>query len=111
MSLTAKELIHALPSRLKVDKAKKGNHTARVHFIFTGEGACELTAVLADGVCTVTDGLEGTPDSVVTAKAKDWADLEFGRINAATAFLFGKIKVSKSSMMMTFIDLFERAKE
>ncbi len=109
--MTAYELIHALPQRLHADKALKGGHEARVHFIFTGDGACELTAVLGNGVCTVTDGLEGSPDCVVKAKAKDWADLEFGRIDAKMALLFGKIKVSRPARMMTFIGLFKGARE
>lgn len=111
MSLTAKDLIHALPSRLRAEKAKAGGHAAKVHFIFTGEGACELTVVMADGECHVIDGLEGKPDCVVRAKAKDYADLELGRIDPKMAFLFGKIKVSKPAMMMTFIGLFKGALE
>lgn len=111
MSLTAYQLIHSLPDRLLKEKAKAGNHAARVHFIFTGDGACELTAVMANGECTVTDGLQGTPDCVVRAKAKDYANLELGRIDAKMAFLFGKIKVSRPAMMMTFIGLFKGALE
>lgn len=111
MSKTAYELIHSLPSRLKTEKAKAGGHAARVHFLFSGDGACELTVVMADGICTVTDGREGTPDCVVRAKAKDYADLELGRIDAKMAFLFGKVKVSRPGMMMTFINLFQRATE
>jgi len=109
--MTAHELIHALPSRIHAEKARKGGHAARVHFIFSGDGACELTVELADGVCTVTDGLHGTADCVVRAKAKDYADLELGRIDARMAFLFGKVKVSKPAMMMTFIGLFKGARE
>lgn len=109
--MTAYQLIHALPSRLHAEKALKGGHEARVHFIFSGEGGCELTVVLEKGVCTVTDGLDGTPDCVVRAKAKDWADLEFGRIDAKLAFLFGKIKVSRPAQMLTFIGLFKGATE
>ena len=109
--MTAYELIHSLPSRLKVEKAKEGGHEARVHFIFSGDGASELTVVLQDGVCTVTDGLVGNADCVVRAKAKDYADLELGRIDPKMAFLFGKIKVSRPGMMMTFINLFKGALE
>ncbi|MCF8257482.1 MAG: SCP2 sterol-binding domain-containing protein [Flavobacteriales bacterium] len=109
--MTAYELIHSLPSRLHVEKARKGGHAATVHFIFSGDGACELTVVMADGNCTVTDGLHGTADCVVRAKAKDYADLELGRIDARLAYLFGKVKVSRPSMMLTFIDLFKGALE
>jgi acyl-CoA dehydrogenase len=111
MSPSARDLIHALPSRLKAEKAKAGGHAARVHFIFSGVGGCELTVVMADGQCHVTDGLEGTPDCVVRAKAKDYADLELGKIDPKMAFLFGKIKVSRPAMMMTFIGLFRGALE
>lgn len=109
--MTAYELIHALPSRLKKEQAKAGGHAATVHFIFSGEGACELTVVMADGEVQVTDGLHGTADCVVRAKAKDYADLEMGRIDAKLAFLFGKVKVSRPAMMMTFINLFRGATE
>lgn len=109
--MTAHELIHALPSRLKSEQAKQGGHEARVHFIFSGDGAAEITVVLENGICTVTDGLDGRPDCVVRAKAKDYADLEFGRIDPKVAFLFGKIKVSRPAMMMTFINLFKGALE
>jgi len=111
MAITAHSLIHSLPDRLHKAKAKAGGHAARVHFIFSGEDACELTVVMADGECTVTDGLHGTPDCVVRAKAKDYADLELGRIDPKMAFLFGKIKVSKPALMMTFIGLFKGAME
>ena len=107
--MTAYQLIHTLPDRLLKEKAKAGGHAARVHFIFSGDGACDLTVVMADGACSVTDGLHGVADCVVKAKAKDYADLEMGRIDAKMAFLFGKIKVSKPAMMMTFIGLFKRS--
>jgi putative sterol carrier protein len=109
--MTAYELVHSLPKRVKAEKARQGGHEARVHFIFSGDGAAELTVVLENGICTVTDGLVGEADCVVRAKAKDYADLELGRIDPTRAFLFGKIKVSRPAMMMTFINLFKGALE
>ena len=72
--MTAREIVLALPSRLKADEAEGKNGT--FHFQLEGENGGDFTVKVADGVCTVEEGLNGEADCVISALASDFEDAE-----------------------------------
>lgn len=102
--MTAREIVLALPSRLKAEEA--AGQSGTFQFNLEGETGGEFTAVVADGVCTVTEGLSGEPDCLITALATDFEDAEEGRVNRQMAVMMGKIKISNLGAMLKFIGMF-----
>ncbi len=103
--MTAKEIVLALPSRLKQEEA--AGQTGVFHFQLEGETGGEFTVSVADGQCTVTEGLQGEPDCVISALATDFEDAEEGRVNRQMAVMMGKIKISNLGAMLKFIGMFK----
>jgi acyl-CoA dehydrogenase len=103
---TAAEIIESIPLRFKIDKAA-GTSTL-FHFDISGENACRYTVRIADGNCTLSKGLEGTADCVVSADSKVYEDVELGRSSPEMAFMSGQIKVSNLGAMMGFAKLFKK---
>ena len=102
--MTAKEIVLALPSRLKAEEA--AGQSGVFHFQLEGETGGEFTVNVADGVCTVAEGLAGEPDCVISAQATDFEDAELGRVNRQMAVMMGKIKISNLAAMLKFIGMF-----
>ncbi len=102
--MTAREIVLALPSRLKTEES--AGQSGTFQFNLEGETGGEFTAVVADGVCTVTEGLSGEADCVITALATDFEDAEEGRVNRQMAVMMGKIKISNLGAMLKFIGMF-----
>lgn len=105
----AADIIKSLPQRFKADKAQGVN--TRFHFELEGETGGQFTAIVADGVCTVEEGLNGEAKCVVRAKAVDYEDVEHGRTNPQMAVMMGKIKISNLGEMMGFVNYFRRLTE
>lgn len=102
--MTAKEIVLGLPARLKTDEA--AGQSGIFHFQLEGETGGEFTVKVADGVCTVTEGLEGEPDCLISGLATDFEDAEEGRVNRQMAVMMGKIKISNLGAMLKFIGMF-----
>lgn len=107
MAETAKDLIHALPQKLRKDKA--AGLSGVFHFELEGDTGGQFTVSLANGECTVQDGLQGTATCVIKAKAKDYEDVLTGRANAQMAVMMGKIKISNLGEMMKFMGAFSHS--
>ncbi|MFN8281983.1 MAG: SCP2 sterol-binding domain-containing protein [Chitinophagales bacterium] len=103
--MTAKEIVLGLPARLKADEA--AGQTGVFHFVLDGETGGEFTVSVAEGVCTVTEGLSGEPDCVISAAASDFEDAEEGRVNRQMAVMMGKIKITNLGAMLKFIGMFK----
>lgn len=103
---TAAEIVRSLPQRIKSDKA--GHVNATFHFDIEGDRGGQFTASIVNGVCTVSDGLSGTPNCVIKAKDKDYEDVELGRTNAQMAVMMGKVKLSNIGEMLKFMEYFTR---
>jgi acyl-CoA dehydrogenase len=104
--MTAKEIIMSLPSRLK--KGAGGGVDIFFHFIISGDGGGNFTVKLKDGVCTATEGLEGSdPKCVVETSDKTYVEVETGKTNPQMAVLFDKVKVSNVASMIKFAEMFE----
>jgi putative sterol carrier protein len=75
-------------------------------FQLEGETGGDFTASVANGKCTVEEGLHGEPDCVISAAASDFEDAELGRVNRQMAVMMGKIKISNLGAMLKFIGMF-----
>lgn len=104
---TARDIVFSLKERFQPEKADPG-YEAVFHLILHGERGGEFTVRVEDGKTTVTEGLQGVPVCKVETTDKTYEDVEWGRTNAQTAFLFGKIKVSDIGAMLEFTPLFRR---
>lgn len=104
---TAREIVMSLSERLKTYKVAPDYSTV-VHFDLLGDNGGKFTVAIDNSVCTVAEGHIGEPKCVITAKDKDYEDLELGRSNPQMAVLMGKIKLSNMGEMMTFSGLFKR---
>ncbi|HNL84567.1 MAG TPA: acyl-CoA dehydrogenase family protein [Chitinophagales bacterium] len=104
--LTAKEIIHSIPLRIKHDKAAA--YSTVFHFDISGENGGQFTVKIENGNAVVSDDFEGTPDCVVTASDTVYADIELGKLDPTMAFMGGQIKVSNIGAMMQFSKYFHR---
>lgn len=102
--MTAKEIVFGLPDRLKQEEA--AGQSGIFHFQLEGETGGDFTVNVADGVCTVSEGLQGEPDCVISGLATDFEDAEEGRVNRQMAVMMGKIKISNLGAMLKFIGMF-----
>lgn len=101
---TAEGLIRSLPVRLRADKV--GDWRACFHMKLKGAAVPEWTVRIENGVCSVLDRLDGTPDCVIQAAADTYVGIESGKTNAQVAFMMGKVKVSNLAQMMKFLKAF-----
>lgn len=102
--MTAKEIMYDLPNRFKAEEA--ANETGVFHFQLSGENGGDYTVQVANGVCTVSDGLNGEADCVISSEASDFEDAELGRVNKQMSVMMGKIKISNLGAMLKFIGMF-----
>jgi len=104
---TAREIVLSLSERLKTYKVEP-DYTTTVHFELLGENGGKFTVNIEQGVCTVQEGHIGEPKCLLTAKDRDYEDIELGRANPQMAVMMGKIKLTNLSEMMKFSGLFKR---
>lgn len=102
--MTAKEIMFDLPNRFKAEEAASESGT--FHFQLSGDNGGEFTVSVANGACTVVEGLNGEADCVITAEASDFEDAELGRVNKQMSVMMGKIKISNLGAMLKFIGMF-----
>lgn len=103
-TMTAKEIVLGLPARLKTEEA--AGQTGNFQFKLEGDTGGEFTVTVADGQCTVQEGLHGEADCVISSLASDFEDAELGRVNRQMAVMMGKIKISNLGAMLKFIGMF-----
>ncbi|MCB9032966.1 MAG: SCP2 sterol-binding domain-containing protein [Chitinophagales bacterium] len=103
--MTAKEIILALPERLKQEEAQDAQGV--FHFQIEGEGGGDFTVKVDHGTCTVEEGLVGEANCVITSTATDFEDAELGRENKQMSVMMGKIKISNLGAMLQFMTLFK----
>jgi putative sterol carrier protein len=63
-------------------------------FDATGEGGGQWTLTLTDGGATLEEGDTATPDVTFSMDAQDFVDIANGELNAISAFMQGKVKVT-----------------
>ena len=102
---TAREIMLHIPERFKA--AEAGPESATCHFVLEGDTGGNFSVKVANGQCTVEEGLSGDPECVITAAASDFEDAELGRVNRQMAVMMGKIRISNLGAMLKFISMFE----
>jgi alkylation response protein AidB-like acyl-CoA dehydrogenase len=104
--LAAKDIIRALPSRLKKEKA--ANVSGLYHFDIAGPNGGQFTVKLEQGNCEILDGLQGDAKCLTEVEDSVYEGIELGKANPQEALMAGKLKVSNIMEMMTFGGLFKR---
>ena len=68
----------------------------------------QASILINEGVCTLHPGFVDSPDCVLTTDAKTYVALETGQLDAQSAFMEGKLKVSNIAAMMQFAKCFRK---
>ncbi|MGQ0600410.1 MAG: SCP2 sterol-binding domain-containing protein [Anaerolineales bacterium] len=88
---TIKEIFDGMPGAFLADKAAGVN--AVIQFEMTGDGGGAYYATLANGQCTVTEGVAPNPAMTLSASAADYIRIVNGELNPMQAFMQGKVKM------------------
>lgn len=108
-AVTAAQLLQSVSQRFIKDKAQGVSLT--FHFIISGNNAGNYTISIANGQCSVTEGLLGVADCVVETDADTYVGLETGSVNPQEALMQGRVKVSNLMHMLAFSKLFAKYAE
>lgn len=95
--LTIEQIMTNTPKVFKKDAAEGVNTI--VQFNFTGTEAAEWFVTINDGTCTSEKGQASAPNMTMTIDSQDYVDIISGKLNAMSAFMQGKVKVSGDMMM------------
>lgn len=104
--VTFQHIVASIPRRFRPEKA--GNQQLTFHFDIRGEGGGAYTVAIANGQCTLAEGLLGQADCTIKAKADVYTQIELGNTNPQMALMMGKVKVSNLGAMLEFAKLFRR---
>jgi len=85
------EIMLSLPGRFQPKMA--GNFRAIIQFNFSGEESSHWVLTIADGRCTVTEGMVEAPDATVSMAAADFIGINSGDIPAPEIFWGGLIDI------------------
>ena len=107
MAPTIEEIMQRLPGAF--DPARAQGLKANVLFDFTSDGGKQYVVRIADGQCSVTEGNLANPDAAVFTSQTTYVAVAEGRLNVATAFMSGKLKVKGNlQLLMRFQQIFHR---
>ncbi len=107
MAPTIEEIMQRLPGAFDPDRAQ--GVKANVQFDFTSDGGKIYVVHIADGQCTITEGATANPDATVITSQASYQAVAEGRLNVATAFMTGKLKVKGNmQLLMRFQQFFHR---
>jgi putative sterol carrier protein len=67
---------------------------AVIQYNLTGAEASDWIITIKDGKCAVEQGKSPNPKMTLMADSQDYKDIIMGKLNAMTAFMQGKVKVS-----------------
>lgn len=105
MSPTVEEIMQQLPTAFDPERA--AGVKANVQFDFTSDGGKKYIVRIADGQCSVEEGEIANPDATLIASQATYQAVAEGRLNVATAFMTGKLKVKGNmQLMMRFQQIF-----
>ena len=107
--LSTRDIIETLPKRFKANEAE--HEEGIFHFDIEGDDGGEYTVKVENGICTVTEGFDGTPNCVIRAKDKHYKKVETGQMKAQMAVMMGKLKISDLGEMIKFISFFKKLEE
>lgn len=104
--ITPAQLFDSVKTRFRKEKAD--GVTLIFHFDIAAPNACQYTISVANGDCSVSIGLIGTPDCLIEATGDAYVGLETGTINPQEALMSGLVKVSNLMNMLAFAKLFKK---
>ena len=105
MAPSIEEIMQRLPAAF--DPARAQGVKANVQFDFSSDGGKLYVVRIADGQCWVEDGTLANPDATLIASQATYQAVAEGRLNAATAFMTGKLKVKGNlQLLMRFQQFF-----
>jgi putative sterol carrier protein len=93
-------IFRSLPARLRSDRVP--DYAGVFHFDITGAEKPHWTVTIHDGVCDVTEGLQGEALCTVQMSEKTFIGVETGARNPVFAFVKGKIKVTNVGQMRRY---------
>ena len=107
MAPTIDEIMQRLPAAF--DPAQAQGLKANVQFDFTSDGGKKYLVRVTEAKCTVEEGEIANPDATVIASQATYQAVAEGRLNVATAFMTGKLKVKGNmQLLMRFQQIFHR---
>ncbi len=87
---------------------KAGDMNAAVAFDLSGEEGGQWTVNIANGSCTVAEGIVDGADATISMSGSDYVDMMTGKLNPMMAFMGGKVKVSGDlNTVMKFQTMFK----
>jgi putative sterol carrier protein len=89
---TPADIFAKTPQNLIADKA--GDMNAAVAFDLSGDEGGQWTVIIANGSCTVEDGIADGATATISMDGNDYVDMMTGKLNPMMAFMGGKVKVS-----------------
>jgi len=103
---TPADIFAKTAENLIADKA--GDMNAAVAFDLSGDEGGQWTVKIADGNCTVEDGIAEGADATISMEGSDYVDMMTGKLNPMMAFMGGKVKVSGDlNTVMKFQTMFK----
>ena len=91
--MTPSDIFDEINSRLQTDASRAAGIDAICNFNVSGDEGGDYHVVVHDGQCEAGPGLAENPNITVSLKDKDLVDLRQGKLNAASAFVTGKLKI------------------
>jgi NAD(P)-dependent dehydrogenase (short-subunit alcohol dehydrogenase family)/putative sterol carrier protein/acyl dehydratase len=99
---TVQSVFERMPRAFRSEKA------AGVDVVFQfrigGEGGGDWSAVIKEGVCTITPGLQEKPTTTIKMSAEDFLKLMSGSLPAMQAYTSGKLKIEGDLMKSQLIE-------
>jgi putative sterol carrier protein len=107
MASQVREMIEEIPTAFLPDKA--GDAEALFQLDLSGDDGGQWMLEVAEGACTVQEGVASQPDVTVKMGSKDFVALLGNELDPVRAFMGGKIRVSGSvGLVMRLLQWFER---
>ena len=107
MAPTIDEIMQRLPQAF--DPTRAQGVKANVQFDFSSDGGKKYVVRIADGQCTSEEGEIANPDATLIASQATYQAVSEGRLNVATAFMTGKLKVKGNmQLLMRFQQIFHQ---
>jgi putative sterol carrier protein len=92
MAIThVKEIFQEMPNRFNAEAA--GDWSAIIQFKISGDAGGDYVLEVADGKCSVREGVHDSPTSTIIASDETWIGVIDGTVNPMTAFMTQKLKV------------------
>ena len=89
---TPRQLVFNHEKAFRPEKAVGVNAVIQYHL--TGEDGGDFIVTIADGKCTVAEGVAENPKMTLTADAEDFKNVLLGNLNGMKAFMDGKLKLA-----------------